>query len=286
MEKNSDITAVFTLYSKSTCGYCHQFKGEVKNDNGTVTINPTSDWEKLKKDKSLYDAGIEFVLYQFGPEVDKTTGQTVNYILPPNLASKIRGVPYLELRLPNDTDGGVQYDGASRSFETVKTWILQKLKSEPFRSGANAARPSVVHAPSKQEIEAQDKSALRAQQNIPMRTARTAAPQQPRAEQGQQYQYQPPVPQAQQSRQPSRQEQQQQQHQQQQHQQQYQHRQAVAQGHESDGEETDESDEQPQVQQSRRNAPTTFGLGTQAVSVPAEKGSVITKSTRFMPVNY
>lgn len=145
---NQKVTAVFTFFSKSTCGYCHQFKGDKTKEDGTVVTDPNSGWERLTSDKDLQDAGVEFVLFKFGPEKDPKTGKTVNYTLPDSYAQKIRGVPYLELKAPGDKDGetGIHYDQA-REFPIIKKWILNHIKSGTFKNAAKAPRPSPAAMP-------------------------------------------------------------------------------------------------------------------------------------------
>lgn len=143
------VTAVFTFFSKSTCGYCHQFKGDKTKPDGTVVTDPNSAWERLTSDKDLQAAGVEFVLFKFGPEKDPKTGKTINYTLPDSYASKIKGVPYLELKAPGDVEGktGIHYDQA-REFPTIKKWILKHVESGTFKSAPKAAAiPSQVSAP-------------------------------------------------------------------------------------------------------------------------------------------
>lgn len=129
--------AVFRFFSKTTCGYCKIFKGEGADGK----INPNSGWEILTSDQELLAIPIKFTLYQFGPEKDPATGKMVTYALEEKYAHKVRGVPYLELYVPNDPDNGRHYDmtgltgwDAEGSVQPIKKWILAQMQTEPFKS--------------------------------------------------------------------------------------------------------------------------------------------------------
>jgi hypothetical protein len=143
-EKEAPVAAVFTFFSKTTCGYCHQFKGDTPGPNGTMVTSPTGHWEKLTGDADLKNSGVKFILFKFGPEKDPTTGKVVTYGLDEPYASKIKGVPYLELRLPGDVNSGVPFDAAPRDYDTVKKWILQTMKKEPFKSHADGIKSGKI----------------------------------------------------------------------------------------------------------------------------------------------
>jgi hypothetical protein len=126
--------AVFTFFSLSGCGYCNIFKGEKKDSQGRVTIDPNNGWDTLRNDPDLYNAGVLFVLYLVGDVKDPATGKVKRYELEPEFKGKIRGFPHLRLTRPDDRFNGVAFDGkitgweAKQSFQGIKSWILQKLK--------------------------------------------------------------------------------------------------------------------------------------------------------------
>ena len=154
--------AVVTFFSKTTCGYCKQFKGEIKDDRtGVVTIDPNSGWETLTSDLDLQNMGIVFNLYQFGPEQDPKTGKVLNYVLsaPYSENGRIRGVPHLELSIPGDptkyspfNPSGITGWKAEGSVPVIKQWIIKTLQTEPFKSYAADVRSGRVNTPA-QKVE-------------------------------------------------------------------------------------------------------------------------------------
>lgn len=130
--------AVFTFFSLSGCGYCNIFKGENKDSKGRITIDPKNGWDTLRNDPDLYNAGVQFVLYQVGDVKDPATGKVKRYELEPEFKGKVRGFPHLRLTRPDDRFNGAPFDGkisgwqADQSFKGIKSWILQKLKESPF----------------------------------------------------------------------------------------------------------------------------------------------------------
>ena len=138
--------AIFTFFSKTTCGYCKLFKGEAEGKDGKVKIDPNGGWQVLTSDLDLQNAGVEMHLYSFGPEQDPKTGKVVNRVLEPEYAAKIRGVPYLELSVPGDPYNGIQFKEPFKSWKAedvvpvIKKWIFSQLKKEPFKSYADKVK--------------------------------------------------------------------------------------------------------------------------------------------------
>jgi len=149
--------AKVTFFSKSTCGYCKEFKGESTDSSGVTKIDPESGWETLTSLLDLEKMGVVFDLYQFGPEKDPKTGKVKNYVLtaPYSEPGRIRGVPHLEISIPGDPSKYVAFDptgltswGAATSVPMMKKWIIQTLQTEPFKSYAAAVRSGTpVNAP-------------------------------------------------------------------------------------------------------------------------------------------
>ncbi len=124
--------AVFSFFCLYGCPPCNAFKGNPPGTATDVPANPEGPWEKLTADRDLIDAGVEFILFKFGTRRDPD-GTTETFELPPVYKKKVLSAPYLELRLPNDTANGTRYEG-NRDLTTVKTWILDQLKSDPYKS--------------------------------------------------------------------------------------------------------------------------------------------------------
>lgn len=182
--------ATFTFFSLSNCGYCKQYKGEKKNSKGQIEIDPKSGWETLRNDQDLYDAGVEFVLYLVGDVQDPKTGKVTRYTLEPEYKGKIKGYPHLDLSVPSDRFNGIKFDGritgweADKSFPVIKKWILEKLKTEPFKSynpsvkapapkvtPQSAPRPEATPSPAKQLAQQSQQSLLK----IPRETPKISA---------------------------------------------------------------------------------------------------------------
>lgn len=164
--------AVFTFFSRTTCGHCKVFKGETTDLKGNSKIDPNSGWEVLTSDKELQDLGVEFQLYQFGPEKDPQTGAVKNYALDEEYAARVKGIPRLEMSVPDDPHNFVEFGdpelrgwGAEQSVPIVKRWIIKHLKQEPFKSW----RPKAKVARAPEVIMPQHKS-------IPVRAAAPAVP--------------------------------------------------------------------------------------------------------------
>lgn len=124
--------AVFSFFKLYSCPPCNAFKGDPAGTKTDVPPNPEGPWEKLTADRDLIDAGVEFILFKFGTRRDPD-GTTETFEVPPVYAKKVTSAPYLELRLPNDMTNGTRYEG-SREWTTVKAWILEQLKNEPYKS--------------------------------------------------------------------------------------------------------------------------------------------------------
>lgn len=116
--------AVFTFFKLYGCGHCVTFKGKEGD--------PNSPWEQITSDQDLKDAGVEFILFEVGTVVDEKTGRQIRHDLPDAYKGKIRGYPYLELRLPNSMDEGIHYT-QSRQPDKVKAWILETLETPQFQ---------------------------------------------------------------------------------------------------------------------------------------------------------
>lgn len=150
-------TAVFTFFSRTTCGHCKHFKGESTDAKGRSIIDPNSGWEVLTAERELQDLGVEFQLYQFGPEKDPETGVVKNYVLDDEYVSRVKGIPRLELSVPDDPHNFVEFSdpelrgwNADQSVPIIKRWIIKTLKQEPFKSWrpkAKVARPPEVIMP-------------------------------------------------------------------------------------------------------------------------------------------
>lgn len=320
----SDPIAVCTFFSKTTCGYCKQFKGESTDNSGTVKIDPNSGWETLTSDLDLQNMGVVFNLYQFGPEKDPRTGKVLNYVLgaPYSDKGRIRGVPHLELSIPNQPNEYVPFDPAgltgweaSKSVPVMKKWIIQALQTDRFKSYANDVRSGKHVRASHPSGSGQSESSEHVQQAVQARR--------------------PPVVQDNSSQRVAQIQAQQRQHQHgeqspQVHAPHHHHHHASGQHHhhvqqaqeqevQEPEEDSDEAQQQPAVearqqqqaprrQVQQRSAPTTFGMGTQKIrpvvtpnSVPvsparqnahppsqkAESQKVVEKPRpRFVPANY
>lgn len=151
--------ATFTFFSRTTCGHCKHFKGETTDKDGRSKIDPNSGWEVLTADRELQDMGVEFQLYQFGPEKDPDTGVVKNYALDEEYAKRVKGIPHLEMAVPDDPHNYVQFNDpelrgwdAKDSVPVIKKWIIRTLQQEPFKSWrpkARAARPPEAIMPNR-----------------------------------------------------------------------------------------------------------------------------------------
>jgi hypothetical protein len=151
--------ALFTFFSRTTCGHCKHFKGESTDAQGRSKIDPNSGWEVLTADRELQDMGVEFQLYQFGPEKDPETGVVKNYALDEEYAKRVKGIPHLEMSVPDDPHNYVQFNDpelrgwdAPQSVPVIKKWIIRTLQQEPFKSWrpkAKVARPPEAIMPNR-----------------------------------------------------------------------------------------------------------------------------------------
>ena len=149
--------AVFTFFSRTTCGHCKHFKGESTDAKGRSVIDPNSGWEVLTADRDLQNLGVEFQLYQFGPEKDPETGVVKNYALDEEYVSRVKGIPRLEMSVPDDPHNFVEFSdpelrgwNADQSVPIIKRWIIKHLQQEPFKSWRpkpKVARPPEVIMP-------------------------------------------------------------------------------------------------------------------------------------------
>lgn len=255
--------AVCTFFSKTTCGYCKQFKGEITDEKtGIIRIDPDSGWETLTSDLDLQGLGVAFNLYQFGPEKDPRTGRELNYVLaaPYSDRGRMHGVPHLELQIPGDPTKYVSFDTAGMaSWETVhslpaiKRWILATLQTELFVSYKADVRAGKV--PSQKTTEPPS------QPRVPPRQGQMPSPLPAQTSSGQHlpptFMHQPP--QQVQASQP----------------------------------------QEPRVEKSvppRRTTPTTFGMGTEQIKPvattttipinPSRQKAVEKPRPRFAPANF
>lgn len=151
------VVAVFTFFSRTTCGHCKHFKGETTDAKGRSQIDPNSGWEVLTADRELQDIGVEFQLYQFGPEKDPETGVVKNYALDEEYVARVKGIPRLEMSVPDDPHNFIEFNdpelrgwNADQSVHVIKRWIIKHLSQEPFKSWrpkAKVARPPEVIMP-------------------------------------------------------------------------------------------------------------------------------------------
>lgn len=121
--------ARFTFFGLSGCGHCVHFKEGV---NGKPAA-----WKGLREDKDLYNAGVEFVLYQVGAVKDPKTGETKYYKPEPGYG-KINGYPHFQLSPPSDKFNFIAFPmelvrgwDADKCIPAMKKWILDTIRDDP-----------------------------------------------------------------------------------------------------------------------------------------------------------
>ncbi len=130
-------------FTSTQCGHCHTFKG-LKKDG---SLDPKGAWGRLTSDEDLARAGVEFVLYQVGPETD-SDGKKRVYVL----EDKYKGISgYPTLRLySRDEKEYITFNPSSipGGWETsapyIKKWILEHIDDKRFKVSASNA-PVINH---------------------------------------------------------------------------------------------------------------------------------------------
>lgn len=146
--------ASFYLFSLSTCGHCKHFKGETTDKDGNVHVSSNGAWEVLRKDKDLYNAGVQFVLYQVGNVKNEKTGQVEKFELEDKW-KYIRGFPHLAMEAYGGKAPAFNFDRNPKSWNAedavpvIKKWILDTLASQKFKVSASgqASETSPTESP-------------------------------------------------------------------------------------------------------------------------------------------
>ena len=133
---------IFNFFKMLGCGHCVSFYSKPSLEK--------SVWAQLNKDPEL-KSKVEFRMYEWGRQ-KQSNGELVYNKLPDEYSFVNYG-PYFYLQNPTDPTVGFEMRTPNRSFETIKAWILQHVRSKPELVTASQRRPRQMSTSSSSKTE-------------------------------------------------------------------------------------------------------------------------------------